>query len=174
VARRLREAHPEIAVVLPHQDPRHSPLIREVLRAEGADFVEFRPGPIRDALSEARLVIAKSGTGSLESCLLGTPTVVVYRLSNPVASLFARSFLSVPWIASANLIAGREVVPEFCFRGQSTWAEVADAATTLWEDGQTRSECIEGLATVRARLGTPGASARVARWILPFCRREAG
>ena len=118
-------------------------------------------------------MIAKSGTGSLESCLHGSPTIVVYKLHGWFAGFFARNCLSVPYIASANLIAGDEVAPEFCFRDEATWSTVADRARELWREGDARDRCRAGLERIRKRLGSPGASDRVARWILPFCRGGA-
>ena len=170
VARDLRSEHQSAHVVLPHIDPRHSELIRALLRELEADFVEFREGEVADVLTSSRVVLAKSGTGSLEACLQGVPTIVVYKLSSSIAEIFARHCLSVPWISSANLIAGRKIVPEFCFREDNTWSEVSSLLTKMWVDGPTRSSHIEGLNEIRSRLGSPGASKRVARWILPFCR----
>lgn len=169
VAAALREDDPELTVVLPHSDPARGPLIESLLRDHHAEFVRYRKGPIGAVLATARLVLAKSGTGSLEACLHGTPTVVVYRLSGRFAAWFARRCLTVPFIASANLIAGRAVIPELCFRGDDGWTDVLAAARTLWPDGATRTRCLDDLRAVRARLGTAGASRRVARWILPFC-----
>lgn len=165
----LREKYGELDVVLPHVDPRRSAIIRTVLEATGTEFVQFLEGPIGPVLADAHLVLAKSGTGSLEACLFETPTVVVYNLPGILAGFFARNCLSVPFIASANLIAGRRVVPEFCFRRESGWREVEHAVTELWAEGEPRDQCMAGLREVRTRLGEPGASARVARWILPFC-----
>ena len=77
---------------------------------------------------------------------------------------------SVPWIASANLIAGRKVIPEFCFRREETWDEIRDTARALYADGTAREACLAGIEEVRQRLGAPGASDRVARWILNFLK----
>lgn len=172
-AKALREQHGQLEVILPHDDPRRSTMIQETLARHGGEFVQFRQGPIAPFLAGARLVLAKSGTGSLEACLYGTPTVVTYKLPGVLAAFFARNCLSVPFIASANLIAGQEVVPEFCFRNPSGWRKVEDSVAKLWADGEARSQCLAGLAEVQARLGDPGASARVARWILPFCREAS-
>jgi len=172
-AKALREQHGPLDVILPHVDPRRSAMIQELLGEHGGEFVRFVQGPVGPFLAAARLVLAKSGTGSLEACLHGTPTVVVYQLPGVLAAFFARNCLSVPFIASANLIAGREVVPEFCFRDPRRWSAVREAAGNLWADGDARERCTAGLLEVRARLGDPGASHRVAQWILPFCEAPA-
>lgn len=165
----LRKQHPQLDVILPHVDPRRAPLIRQILSQHGGDFIQFREGPIGSTLANARLVLAKSGTGSLEACLHGIPTVVVYQLPGVLAAFFARNCLSVPFIASANLVAGQRVIPEFCFRNTEGWREVEQSVLELWPDGEPRSKCLASLEEVKARLGKPGASARVAQWILPFC-----
>jgi len=162
VARALAAEVPDLRVVLPHRDPRRTPLLQAALREHGGAFVEHHEGPLAPWLAGARLVLAKSGTGSLEACLYGNPVVVVYHLRGMLSTLGYHNILSVPFIAAANLIAGREVVPELCFHGADGWDRVLLAARGLWADGPARARCIADLATVRERLGQPGATARTA------------
>lgn len=168
VARRLRTQLPDLRVVLPHKNPRRTQLLRDALASEQADFVEHHEGPLGAWLAGARLVLAKSGTGSLEACLYGNPTIVVYHLHGMLTTLGYHNILSVPWIAAANLIAGRPVVPEFCFRGDDGWQRVGDAAARLLLDEAARAQAIADLAAVRGRLGAPGATARVAALVAEF------
>ena len=107
-------------------------------------------------------MLAKSGTGSLEACLHGSPTIVVYQLRGWLASLGYHNILSVPYIAGANLVAGREAVPEHCFSGEGGWRDVAADAVRLWGDDAARREHLAALREVRERLGAPGATDRVA------------
>jgi lipid A disaccharide synthetase len=164
----LRGEVPNLRVVLPHRDPRRTAAIRELLAAHGGDFVEHHEGPLAPWLAGSRLVLAKSGTGSLEACLHGVPVVVAYQLHGVLATIGYHNILSVPFIAAANLIANRRVVPEFCFHHRGGWDGVLDAARVLWRDGPERSECIDGLREVRRRLGEPGATARVAALVRAF------
>lgn len=168
VARALRAERPGLRVVLPHHNPARTPLVRELLAAHGGDFVEHHEGPLAPWLAGARLVLAKSGTGSLESCLFGAPTIVVYKLRGFLATLGYHNILSVPWIAAANLVAGRAVVPEFCFHGEHGWQRVLDSARTLWRDGPEREAMRRDLHLVRTRLGDGGATARVAAIVRRF------
>ncbi len=170
LARRLRQDQPTLQVVLPHTDPRKQALIQQILQEQQADFVQFHLGSLQPCFRAARLILAKSGTGSLEACLSGTPTVVIYKLDGWIAEHFYHTYLSVPFIASANLIAGREVVPEFCFRHSEAWQEVEQSVRQLLADTPQRQQCLQDLAMLRQKMGNPGASARVARWLLPFCK----
>ena len=68
VARDLRQDDPSLQVVVAHVDPRRTALIQEILDRHDADFIRFEHGPLQPWLGAARLVIAKSGTGSLEAC----------------------------------------------------------------------------------------------------------
>jgi lipid-A-disaccharide synthase len=171
-AARLRAEEPQLRVVLPHRDPRRTELIRSLLHAHGASFVEHHEGPLAPWLAGSRLILAKSGTGSLEACLHGNPVVVVYQLRGMLASLGYHNILSVPYIAAANLIADARVVPEFCFHHRDGWDDVFAAVQQLWRDGPARAQCVAGLATVRQRLGQPGASERAANLIRTFVRDE--
>ena len=172
IARELRDHDPSCRVVLPHKDRRRTPLLRTMLAAADAAFVEHHEGPLAPWLAGAHLILAKSGTGSLEACLHGNPTIVVYQLRGLVSTLGYHNILSVPWIAAANLVAGRRVVPEFCFHHASGWDEVLAAARALWRPGPERDASRQGLAEVRQRLGTAGATARVAAVVNAFLQPE--
>ena len=169
IATALRRQEPDLRVVLPHKNPARTPLLQKALQEHGvADWVEHHEGPLAPWLAGARLVLVKSGTGSLEACLHGVPTIVVYRLRGLLASIGYHSILSVPWIAAANLIAGRAAVPEFCFARERGWARVQAEAERLWRDETARAAAIAELADVRRRLGEGGATARVATIVTTF------
>ncbi len=169
-AKALRSDHPDVHVVLPHENPDRSALLRELLAEHDASFVEHHTGALAPWLGRARLVLAKSGTGSLAACLHGAPTVVVYQLKGFLSALGYHNLLSVPWIAAANLIAGRKVVPEHCFTGDHGWDDVIASARALWRDGEPRRRMLTDLAEVRARLGRGGATERTAAIVTRFLR----
>lgn len=168
IADALRARDPELRVVIPHKNPRRTELIRSKLQAAGSPHVEHHEGALAPWLSGAHLVLAKSGTGSLEACLHGNPTIVVYKLRGALASLGYHNILSVPYIAGANLIAGREVAPEHCFHSETGWQSVQRDAEKLWFDDDARRICLTGLDEVRRRLGEPGATGRVAAIVRRF------
>ena len=169
VARTLHQREPGLRIVVPHKNPRRAALLRELLaqHRDGLE-VEHHEGPLAPLLAGAHLVVAKSGTGSLEACLHGAPTIVVYQLRGLLGAIGYHSILSVPWIAAANLITGRPAVPEHCFAGASGWDRVRADAERLWFHDDARQRALAALAEVRSRLGAPGATARVAAIVHTF------
>jgi lipid-A-disaccharide synthase len=108
----------------------------------------------------ADVALVASGTATVETALLGTPMVVVYRVS-PLSYALGRPFVRVPHYAMVNIIAEREVVPEL-MQGAFTAARVVAEARSLLTDPDRRSRMQADLADVRRRLGGGGASDRVA------------
>jgi len=175
LALRMQGQRPDLRIVIPHRDPKRAELIGERLRELPAgDRVEVQIGDPGPWLRGARAVLAKSGTGSLEACLHGTPTVVVYALAGRFARFVRHRLLTVPWFAAANLCAGRCIVPEFAVEEPADWDAVGDAVSAIEADGEVRNQCLADLIALRERLGEAGASGRAAAWIVPLCApREA-
>ena len=114
-----------------------------------------------DVLRAADVALCKSGTTTLEAAVAGTPCAIVYRTSR-ISYAIARRLVKIEHIGLLNIVAGRTVAPEFVQDAFQPKA-VADALSPLFEAGSTEREAmIAGLADVRARLGEPGASQRVA------------
>lgn len=115
----------------------------------------------RALLRHASGALVKSGTSTLEAALEGVPFAVAYRTSAITASI-ARRVMRVDHIALPNLIADREIVPEFIQEGV-TPARVTPVLLELLEAGSERRLRQQAeLAEVRALLGDGGAAERVA------------
>lgn len=112
-------------------------------------------------LRAADVAMCKSGTTTLEAAVAGCPLVVVYR-TNAITYALARRLVKIPYIGLVNVVAGRDVAPEFIQDALEPGA-VSDALQRLLDPaGEERHRMLEGLADVRGRLGTPGAADRVA------------
>ena len=118
------------------------------------------------ALSVATAAVVASGTATVEAALLGTPMVVVYRLSAWTYRL-GRRFVRVPYYAMVNLIAGRRLVPEL-IQADFTPERVAAELLPLLDATEARRNMTVGLGEVREKLGSTGASARAADVVAAF------
>jgi lipid-A-disaccharide synthase len=104
------------------------------------------------ALYHSRAAIVASGTATVEAALMGTPFVMVYRVSRLTYAL-GKPRMKVPYFAMVNLIAGEEIVPELVqhkFRAENIVAEM----NKIIPDGEPRTRMMQGLAIVRERLKT--------------------
>jgi lipid-A-disaccharide synthase len=144
-------------------------------------FAPFRTGGDRlvlvrdrtdDVLAASDVVIAASGTATVQAALHERPMVVVYRLS-PMTYLLGKRFVKVDTYAMPNLVAGRRVVPELIQR-DLTPDRVADETVALLTDGGRYARARDALRQVRETLGAPGASARAAEAVLEVARTRHG
>ncbi|MCU1347753.1 MAG: lipid-A-disaccharide synthase, partial [Acidobacteria bacterium] len=133
--------------------------LQPFLRAREPDLpiVPIVPHDGGQALADADVALSSSGTATLESAILGTPVVVMYRLSR-ATFLLAKRLVKLPHFSLVNIVAGKRIVPELLqdeVNGPRIAAEVRALAAA---DDEVRRE----LAAIRGKLGEPGASRRVA------------
>jgi lipid-A-disaccharide synthase len=110
------------------------------------------------------LALVASGSATLENACLGIPMVIIYKVSF-FSYLLARLLIKIPIIGLANIVAGKRVVPEFIQR-KARAEEIAKVACHWLSNPGLMNEIREELKRVREKLGTPGASKRVAKIIL--------
>jgi len=153
VARELQRRRPGLQVVVSV-----APTIR--LDASRLPFPMVRAQSF-DVLRAADVALCKSGTTTLEAAVAGCPCAVVYQTSR-ISYEIARRLVRIPHIGLLNVVAGREVAPEFVQDAFRT-AAVADALEPLFApESAARARMVQGMADIRRALGTPGAAARVA------------
>jgi lipid-A-disaccharide synthase len=130
--------------------------------------VDLRQGQTYEILAAADLALVASGTATLETALLGTPMVILYRLS-PLTYVVGRLLIRVPHIGMANLLAEEGLFPEL-IQQEVTPARITAAALSLLRDADHLARIRTGLKRLVQRLGGPGAAVRaaaVARELLP-------
>jgi lipid-A-disaccharide synthase len=84
---------------------------------------------------------------------------------SPLSYRLGRRFVHVDDVAMVNLIAGRRIVPEL-IQDECTPESIAAETLSLLGDPQRAAIMRAGLAEVRAKLGSPGASGRAAEAVL--------
>lgn len=161
-ARRLH-AERGARFVLPAASTLGKAVIGAMIPAEQRDYVQVVEGETYDAVAHSRVAIVASGTATLETALLGTPQVVIYRLSTWTYRL-GRRWVKTPHFAMVNLIAGRRLAPEL-IQEKLTEEAVVNWVLKYLDDPAAREAMRQGLQQVRARLGEPGAIGRAAQVI---------
>lgn len=157
VARLAEGRNLELALGLAPTIPRA--LVEAALR-DAPKPVAIIEGDTYDLIGASSLVLAASGTVTLETALLERPMVIVYKVSRTTA-FFGRLLIHVPFIGMANLIAGRAIVPELV-QEEATAARIEAEAAAILDDPERERRMIEDLGRVRAALGESGAASRAA------------
>jgi len=117
-----------------------------------------------DLMRHSDLCLVTSGTATLETAHFGTPMVVLYKVPW-WHKIIGRLFMRTRRIALVNILAGKEIVPEF-FLGRNDVASVADAALEILQSRSRRDAILRDIETLRERIDVPGASDRCARIVL--------
>ena len=106
------------------------------------------------------LVVAASGTVTLEAAISVTPMIIIYKVS-PISYWLGKIMIKINNIGLVNLIAGREIVPELV-QNKASPENIADKALAILNDSQGLEKLRNELCGIRDLLGGPGASERVA------------
>jgi len=125
----------------------------------------FVDGAARQVMLQAHTAAVASGTATLEACLMRCPTVLVYDapfLTYLIAKLFVKG---IKHLGLANIIAGREVMPELLQR-DFTPERLADQLYRYLTDAGARAAACADMDAANALLGTGNASDRAATAIL--------
>lgn len=117
-----------------------------------AESIKVIEGHTWDALAQAELALAASGTVTIEGSMLGTPMVTFYRV-NALSWYLQRWRVRTPFLTMVNLVAGRQVVPEL-IQDQMTADRIAAEALKLLEDADAMQSMRAGLAEVAEKLGS--------------------
>jgi len=106
---------PGLRFVVPLVTPTLRRLFTEEMQREAPDLpVKLVDGRSREVIAAADCVLTASGTATLEALLINRPMVVGYRVSAITYRLVkGLNLVKVPFAAMANLLAERELAPEF-------------------------------------------------------------
>jgi lipid-A-disaccharide synthase len=182
---RLREVRKIFPVMLEAacQLRKHNPNLRfEVAAASEQLAREMKPaiaGPDQSQKREAILIkvdetgaimqrawagIIASGSATLEAAFFRLPFVLIYKVAWPTY-VAARLVVNVKYLGMPNLLADKEVVPEFIqYRAKPN--AIVKAMQPLIENENARERMISEFDAMVPQLGDIGASERAARAII--------
>ncbi|MEY5015813.1 MAG: lipid-A-disaccharide synthase [Verrucomicrobiota bacterium] len=143
--------------------PALAALMNEFLRLKKYDpgFCQVRCGRFYPLMQEAAAGMVCSGTATLEAAYFGLPSVLLYKVAWPTWWI-GKMLVEVPHLGMPNVLAGREILPEF-LQTSARPRPIADALERLLTQPDHRKAQQQAFEEVIRHLGTPGAGARAAR-----------
>jgi lipid-A-disaccharide synthase len=161
-AKKLESRFPEPSFMIATPNERIEKIVQDqiVQCLEKPARLDVVCGDAREAMRQAEAAIVASGTATLETALIGTPHILVYKTS-AFTYWFAKSVVKVSHIGLVNIIAGRTVCPELIQGEASPEALAAETAKLMADTPECRA-MLEGYAEIRQLLGTKPAAENVA------------
>ncbi len=141
-----------------------TPIIDAMVADSGIPVATY-PGHHGELLRAADLVLVASGTTTLEVAFHGRPMVVMYNASRLFYQLIGRWMIRTRHLSLPNILAGREIVPEFMPYYTST-VPIAARAIELLRSGEACQHMVENLRAVVEPLRATRASQRTAEMLL--------
>ncbi|MEP7272720.1 MAG: lipid-A-disaccharide synthase, partial [Acidobacteriota bacterium] len=166
--RELRRTAPEIQFVIPLAgtvNPSELKAAGEV--PEGIHVIE---GETYNAIAAADLAVVASGTATLETAIIGTPLIVVYKASQLNWRIF-QPLINARFVGLPNLIADRQIAPELLQKDMNG-PRLAEEIVALLGDRERLEQQRVDLNSVREKLGEANASQRAAEIILELLSRS--
>lgn len=124
-----------------------------------------------ETIAAAEAAVVTSGTATLETALLGTPEVVVYRTLWFQVKL-QPYVLKVPWVSLVNLNLGRESVAEI-IQSDLDITRAERELRAILPGGEKRRRMQADFDELRRIIGGPGASDRFARRMVELLKNHA-
>ncbi len=154
-------------MLTPHLSLIHAP--KGEVRVRGAasqdrQAIQIKVGETAALMQRAFAGIVASGSATLEAAYFRLPFVLIYKVAWPTY-LAARLVVNVKYLGMPNLLADREVVPEF-IQHRAKPNAIAKAVRQLLDHADARDRMITAFDDIVMDLGENGASERAARAII--------
>lgn len=133
-AERVRTEFPDLQIAVPGANPERTRQIRELLAGSFPDLpARVFDGDAESVMLAADGVLVNSGTATLEALLLRRPMVMSYTLPGLTYAIVSR-LVRTDRFALPNILAGKDVVPEF-IQHEATVPNLAAALSGMLASG---------------------------------------
>jgi len=126
--------------------------------------IQVKVGETAALMQRALAGIVASGSATLEAAYFRLPFVLIYKVAWPTY-LAARLVVNVKYLGMPNVLADREVVPEF-IQYRARPAEIVKAVQRLTKDADARQRMVSEFDAIVGELGEDRASDQAARAII--------
>jgi lipid-A-disaccharide synthase len=168
----LRERRPDLQFLAALASDQVRSVFEQALEAQRVRAcVTVFDGHAQQVMAASDVVLLASGTATLEALLVKRPMVVAYRVSAVTSFLFKHlKLLKAQFFAQPNLLAGRQVVPEYL--NEQVRADVIGPAVLEQLSRADREQLVQTFASIHETLRR-GASERAADAIVALWHKRS-
>ncbi|MCA9077646.1 MAG: lipid-A-disaccharide synthase [Planctomycetaceae bacterium] len=170
VLSQLHAKHPNVRLPVACYRPEHVDLCRSLLQKNHQHLpIELHLNHTSEIVEAAECCLMVSGSVSLELLARETPAVVLYR-SGWLMAAFAKIFITCRYMTLVNLLAGRELMPEFPFvTHTSRYVRQMSGILQTWISSESdRLDAVRELSELRNAVAQPDGIERTAESILAW------
>ena len=167
IALRLKEKYPAATFTTVAVDAERQQILRQT---QIAGFqCEYAIGSVSETAAASDFAIVTSGSATLQVAAVGCPMVIMYQSSRILWHLAGRWIITTRYLSLVNILAARELVPEFmpCF---SSIEPIVDSIEHLLEDRENLSLLSAELIRLTEPLAGQRAGEKVAKIALEMLR----
>ncbi len=160
-ARLIHQQYPQTQFIIPLAKSVNLDELQEMLGQYPELPIHFVHSHIHDVMQCCHSIILASGTVTLETALMTTPMVIIYKMSNLSYKIMKR-MITIEHIGLPNIVAGKEVVKELLQENASP-EKISDEILLMLNDETYHQQVTASLEEIRSKLGTSGGSQKVAQ-----------
>lgn len=161
-AKIIKEHLPAARFIVSCSESLQDDLVMDVVSQYASTLeIEIIRGSVSEVFRQSRMLVAASGTVTLEAALYGIPMVIVYKVS-PLSYWLGKRLIKVKHIGIVNLIVQKELLPEL-IQDNASPRTIAETVIAMINDQDRLRRIEKELSSIRDLLGGAGASDRVAR-----------
>jgi len=167
IALRIKEKYPAAAFVAVAVDAER----KEILKAaQIPDFeCQYTISTVGDTAAEVDFTLVASGSATLQVAAVGCPMVIMYQSSKILWHLVGRWLVKTEYFSLPNILAGKELVPEFmpCF---SSIEPIVQSIEQLLENKDKLAQVSSELIKLTEPLAAKKASKEVSKIVIEMLR----
>src|SRR5438876_6261355 len=138
--------------------------MEKMLGSQDRHLFGIKIGQTAEIMQRAVAGIVASGSATLEAAYFRMPFALIYKVAWP--TYFAgRLLVKVKYLGMPNVLADKEIVPEF-IQHRARPKRLANAVAQLLDNSIAREQMISEFEMIATELGEAGASQRAAKAIL--------
>ena len=169
-AKLIAKAVPDVQFIIPCASTIDRSMLEKPIAERGIS-VTIADNHVYDMMNISTVAIAASGTATLETALMGLPTVLIYRVAALTFEL-AKYLVHVEYIGLPNIISGRGIMPEI-WQHAVTPENITEEVVPLLTQPDRWEQMHNDMLAVRQTMGEAGANERIARTILEFAKEKS-